>query len=102
MLRKAMTQQAMFVLVLLAAIGLHPVTQSQAQTAANVDLEQEFAQAFKYMLADPSNLDKSFKYAELDIRIGDYEAAISALERFVWNWACCISAWAPTPSPGPI
>ncbi len=83
MLRKAMTQRAMFVLVLLAAIGLHPVTQSQAQTAANVDLEQEFAQAFKYMLADPSNLDKSFKYAELGIRIGDYEAAISALERML-------------------
>jgi tetratricopeptide (TPR) repeat protein len=35
------------------------------------------------MLLDPANLDKSFKYAELGIQIGDYEAAISALERML-------------------
>ena len=35
------------------------------------------------MLEDPANLDKTFRYAELAVRVGDYEAAISALERML-------------------
>jgi tetratricopeptide (TPR) repeat protein len=35
------------------------------------------------MLADPADLDKSFAYAELAIRAGDYEGAIGALERML-------------------
>jgi tetratricopeptide (TPR) repeat protein len=46
-------------------------------------LEQQFDNAFQHMLRDPSNLDNTFKYAELAIRVGDYEAAISALERML-------------------
>ncbi len=35
------------------------------------------------MLKDPSNLDVSFRYAELATQRGDYEAAIGALERML-------------------
>lgn len=83
MLRMGMTQRAVFMFGLLAAIWLFPWTQPRARTATVGDLEQQFEQAFKHMLLDPSNLDKSFKYAELGIQIGDYEAAISALERML-------------------
>src|SRR3546814_7065864 len=35
-----------------------------------------FDQAFKSMLANPADLDVTFRYAELAIQIGDFEAAI--------------------------
>ncbi|MBT4486575.1 MAG: tetratricopeptide repeat protein [Rhodospirillaceae bacterium] len=60
-----------------------PAIQPRAQTAATGNVLQQFEQAFEHMLLDPANLDKSFKYAELGIQVGDYEAAISALERML-------------------
>ena len=83
MLRMGMTQRAAVMFGLVAAIWLFPWTQPRAQTPTAGDLEQQFEQAFKHMLLDPSNLDNSFRYAELGIKIGDYEAAISALERML-------------------
>jgi tetratricopeptide (TPR) repeat protein len=35
------------------------------------------------MLRDPANLDKTLKYAELAMKVGDFEAAITALERML-------------------
>lgn len=46
-------------------------------------LLNQFDQAFKSMLANPADLDVTFRYAELAIQIGDFEAAISALERML-------------------
>jgi tetratricopeptide (TPR) repeat protein len=53
--------------------------------APNVDpaLKAEFDAAFQDMLRDPANLDKTFKYAELAVKVGDFEAAITALERML-------------------
>jgi tetratricopeptide (TPR) repeat protein len=82
-LRKGMSQRVAMVFGLLAAIWLLPGSQGRAQTNAAGELQQQFEQAFQHMLLDPANLDKSFKYAELGIQIGDYEAAISALERML-------------------
>ena len=65
----------------MAALCLFAGSVAQAQTTPNI--QQQFDAAFQHMLQDPSNLDKSFKYAELGIQIGDYEAAISALERML-------------------
>ncbi len=65
----------------LAVILLSPTAGVRAQ--ATGDLQQQFEQAFEHMLQDPANLDKSFKYAELGIQVGDYEAAITALERML-------------------
>jgi tetratricopeptide (TPR) repeat protein len=38
---------------------------------------------FQQMLRDPANLDVTFKYADVAARLGDYEAAVSALERML-------------------
>lgn len=46
-------------------------------------VKAEFDAAFQDMLRDPSNLDKTFKYAELAVKVGDFEAAITALERML-------------------
>lgn len=81
MLRRGLTQRKAILFGLLAAVWLLPAGQARAQ--ATGDLQQQFEQAFQHMLQDPSNLDKSFKYAELGIQVGDYEAAISALERML-------------------
>ena len=35
------------------------------------------------MLQDPSNLDTAFEYATLSSQVGDYEAAVSTLERML-------------------
>ncbi len=38
---------------------------------------------FQQMLRDPANLDATFAYADVSARVGDYEAAVSALERML-------------------
>lgn len=47
-------------------------------------LQIEADQLFKIILANPANLDASFHYAELQAKLGDYEAAIGALERMLF------------------
>jgi hypothetical protein len=74
-------QRMAILLGLLVSVWLLPTTEVGAQTDG--DVQQQFDQAFDHMLQDPSNLDKTFEYAELGIKIGDYEAAISALERML-------------------
>ena len=57
-----------------------------AQTASDQDrarLEAEKASLFAQMLRDPANLDVAFAYADVSGRLGDYEAAVSALERML-------------------
>ena len=57
---------------------------ASAQTPGSASsLEQQFDNAFQQMLRNPSDLDNTFRYAELAIQVGDYEAAISALERML-------------------
>lgn len=46
-------------------------------------LKQEFNKTFYKMLDDPSNVDVTMHYANLAIELGDYEAAIPALERIL-------------------
>jgi Tetratricopeptide repeat len=57
-----------------------------AQTASDQDrarLEAEKASLFGQMLRNPANLDVTFAYADVSARLGDYEAAVSALERML-------------------
>ncbi len=52
--------------------------------AASVEQLEERRQAlFEKMLAAPANLDVAFEYAAVSVRLGDYEAAITALERML-------------------
>lgn len=57
--------------------------QSQQNEQTKPELEKAFEQAFQAVLADPGNLDKSFRYAQLAIKLRDFEAAISAMERML-------------------
>ena len=55
-----------------------------AAASATAAANPEYQALFKRMYADPKNLDVSFKFAELASRLGDYEAAIGALERMLY------------------
>lgn len=46
-------------------------------------LEQKKEALFQQMLRDPSNLDVTFAYADISAKLGDNEAAVSALERML-------------------
>jgi Tetratricopeptide repeat len=57
-----------------------------AQPAAADDtgvLEARKEALFQEMLRNPANLDVTFAYADVAARLGDYEAAVSALERML-------------------
>ncbi len=47
------------------------------------DIESRRAQLFQHMMAEPTNLDIAFEYAQLSARVGDLEGAISTLERML-------------------
>jgi hypothetical protein len=47
------------------------------------ELVEAYDKAFQELFDDPSNLDKSFRFAELAVRRGNFEGAISALERML-------------------
>ena len=64
------------VLAALAPLG------SRAQTTP--ELKQQFDTLFAQTIRNPSDLDTAFKFAEAATRIGDYEAAIGALERMLF------------------
>jgi hypothetical protein len=63
---------------------------SQAQAAAPAapmsDAEKRIAAdlLFKRLQVKPDDLDAGFRYAELETGLGDYEAAIGALERMLY------------------
>ena len=46
-------------------------------------IDRDFEDAYREVLKDPGNLDKSFRFTQLAIERGDFEAAISALERML-------------------
>jgi tetratricopeptide (TPR) repeat protein len=50
----------------------------------NPELKREHDELFAHVLRDPANVDISFRYAEVATRMGDYEAAIGALERIIF------------------
>ncbi len=47
------------------------------------EVQRQYDAAFAAMLADPANLDKIFRFAELAVAVGDLEGAVSALERML-------------------
>ncbi|MBV9967201.1 MAG: tetratricopeptide repeat protein, partial [Alphaproteobacteria bacterium] len=47
------------------------------------ELEAEADQLFSELLKDPKNVDLTLRYAEAAAKLGNYEAAISSLERLL-------------------
>ena len=76
-----------FVALLAGVVGpMAPPAQAQSltQTLTPVsNLEAQYDRAFKEMFADPADMDKAFIYARLAIQMGDFEGAISTLERML-------------------
>jgi tetratricopeptide (TPR) repeat protein len=75
----------------LAAFAQAPASTTQAQAAAapaapmsNADKLIAADLLFKRLLIKPDDLDAGFRYAELETELGDYEAAIGALERMLY------------------
>lgn len=57
------------------------VDDNDGRSAAEV--KRLYDEAFAAMLADPGDLDKSFRFAGLAVRVGDLEGAVVALERML-------------------
>lgn len=64
---------------LLLCLGF--ATPGLAQTASPT--ADDLDTAFEAVLADPTNLDAAFEYARIAAALGDYEAAVSSLERML-------------------
>ena len=64
------------------AVAQTPTSASEAARAAAAN--PEYQALFKRMYTNPSDLDVTFKFAELAAKLGDYEAAIGALERMLY------------------
>lgn len=62
------------------ALAPPAVRLTPAQRAA---LQARKEALFQQMLRNPANLDVTFAYADVSARLGDYEAAVSALERML-------------------
>ena len=63
-----------------------PSTPAPAAAAPMNDADKRIAAdlLFKRLLLKPDDLDAGFRYAELETELGDYEAAIGALERILY------------------
>src|SRR4051812_31940339 len=74
----AFARRLVAALLLALPLGAAPV---RAQTMV---ASAEYDELFRRGLREPANLDLSFRFAEAATRIGDYEAAIGALERMLF------------------
>jgi len=66
-----------------AAAILGPLATTAAAEDDHAALETQKDQLFQRMLANPANLDVVFAYADVSARLGDNEAAVSALEQML-------------------
>ncbi len=73
-------------LVIAIAVGASAPAWAQGgpNAFATPALKQRYEALFARNLANPSDLDAAFQFAEVSTQIGDYEAAIGALERMVF------------------
>ena len=69
---------------LFVELGELPGNRSRACAKTSGKIGEGRRQALlRLMLQDPSNLDTAFEYAALSSQVGDYEAAVSTLERML-------------------
>jgi len=52
-------------------------------TPAGTEQDEQAIALFQLLLKDPTNVDLNFRYAEASVKQGNYEGAISALERLL-------------------
>jgi Tetratricopeptide repeat len=71
-------------LIALATVLMPILVDAQALSPTEkATLEAKKSALFQQMLRNPANLDVAFAYADVSAQLGDYEAAVSALERML-------------------
>ena len=53
------------------------------RNASKADLQKQYDELFQLLLKDPTNIDLTFRFAHIAAQIGNYESAVSALERLL-------------------
>ena len=69
--------------MLIVILGVAAASAQSLSGADQLQLEKKKEALFQQMLSNPANLDVTFAYADVSARLGDYEAAVSALERML-------------------
>lgn len=71
--------------VALVLVGLFggPISAQELSITERAQLQAQKEQLFQQTLRDPGNLDTAFAYADISAKLGDNEAAVSALERML-------------------
>ncbi|MBV9567282.1 MAG: hypothetical protein JO172_04020 [Hyphomicrobiales bacterium] len=67
----------------LIVLGASPL-RAQVVAPSDGDLHAEADALFKHLLIKPNDLDAAFRFSEIETKLGDYEAAIGALERMLF------------------
>ena len=80
MIKRFFPTVALVLALLLAHVPQHAAA---ASTPTQSQLQEDFQQAFWAMLADPADTEKTIRYAEIAVKLGDYEAAVPPLERLL-------------------
>lgn len=70
-------------LTTLCVCGDATLAQSQSDDHSQAELSARQQALYAQMLDNPANLDVAFEYAAVSTRLGDFEAAITALERML-------------------
>ncbi len=76
------SRKAIYVLACGLALGSGLSMPAEASRPMS-PMERDFDKAFQEMLSDPADVDKTMHYAELAVKLNDYEAAIPPLERIL-------------------
>jgi len=82
-MRKAAPWAAFALCLTVGVASLPGAALAQAVPQDNAALDEAYNKAFQDLFGDPGNLDKSFRFAELAVQKGNYEAAITSLERML-------------------
>jgi hypothetical protein len=56
---------------------------ASAQPQSSGDAQKEYDQIFDQLLHDPTNVQLTYRFAELAVQVGNFESAITALERML-------------------
>jgi tetratricopeptide (TPR) repeat protein len=75
--------RGLLAVVVLTALGIGSAS-ADPPVLPDTDLRAEADALFKHLLAKPNDLDAAFRFSEIETKLGDYEAAIGALERMLF------------------
>lgn len=70
-------------LTLILSLGIGTASGQEASPDERTRLQAQKEELFQRMLRNPADLDATFAYADVSARLGDNEAAVSALERML-------------------